>query len=433
VSLISDCVAFNIGTAAAGNTVVVNHALGEKPRALLLLWNGNTGTTNTAGSANWMLGAGFACYNEPGGTPTYTNGGIASRDEDGLGTSNSDKGQNDANCVIEMGDGATVGLASLTGVSTTTFTLTINTQFTTNFRVVALLWAGSDLPIADGVKGGWNNPGVVTPPIAQNIVAHAGSKVCFILTGGHTSTPPSVAVDSTTNLGAIVGSSSAVLSVGSNSAATSGQAGSYCLTGECLATNNGSPASAPGNRASGRIESDGPYLDWIESTNSHRYFYMSIAGGQWEIGTKNSLDSVTTTTIVPGFDPVSLLLVSANTTVTVADATPSTHAQASIGSAVSVAKQFTTYAGSRSGNTNMFTQVGYRTDAVYMNIDPTTDSLVGVEEVSAWSGNTITLNQSDADPSAAFQWYVVGGNASAATVKQALVMMNQAIPRASVY
>lgn len=404
MALVSHTGAFNITTAAAGNTVAVT-GVGFTPKAIIFWWSGRTESANAGGSATSLRGMGFA-------VSSASFCARASRDQDAVGTSVTNNGGRDDACILELAADAFAGWADLQSMDADGFTIEILDQFVTDLRVHYIAYGGSDITNAE--IGRFTATG--TAPVEQD-VTNSGFQpnITFFLMGAG-SDPPSVGAPAFFSFGAATDAShQAVVADRANDAASSGQTMSYCRAGECAVLVGGTFPQVVDRAEFVSHNADGFTVNWLARVGAERVNWLSIQGGQWVIG--DALTQTDTTTAIAesgfGFAPQSLLLASACRAQDTAGSSTA-HAEWSVGAAVSTSNRRAQQTSSRNGNTNMFTQTFLRTDAVYINVDPTSDALEGLMDVQSFDSDGFTAIMDDADPSQAFFWYVAAGSAAGA-------------------
>lgn len=401
---------FNITTAAAGNTVAVT-GLGFQPKAIIFWWSGRTEAVDAGGSATLTGGIGFA-------VSASSFCALAFRDVDGIGTSNTDQGQRDDACILETGDSANVGWADLQSMDSDGFTVEIIDAFTINLRVSYIAYGGSDITNAE--IGRFTATGAA--PVNQSVTNAGGFRpdITFFC-GGSSADPPVATTVSLFNFGvAIDASNEYTWSAGAANGSANGATASYCRAGECYSTGTG--AVGVTNRAEFvSHDASGFTINWLERANANRVYWLSIKGGAWKVG--DLLTQTDTTTAMAesgfGFAPAGALFVSAGKAQSASDTTDA-HFNWSMGAATSTTNRGAQEASSRNGNTTMFCQTFIEFDEVYIDVDPTTDAIVGLMDIQSFDSDGFTAIMDDADPSQAFVWYVAAGSSAAAAVSRPL-------------
>lgn len=408
MSVASKVGTFNITTGAAASTVAITD-VGFQPTVVIFWWSGLTAASN-GDRATHLRGIGWA-------TSASLFGAVCTRDEDAVGTSNTDNGFRTDACIAEMGDGAIAGWADLQSFDSGGFTLEIIDAFTTNLFVSYLALGGDSITNAE--CGVFTATGVAPTNQTVNNSGNFQPSITFLLSAALNANAPAVAADS--NLAFGVASSTSNEHVwwgGANSAQTSGDTATYCLAGELFASAAGSAVISPINRAefvSHNASPGGFTLNWLERSDANRVLWLSIAGGDWAVGdlqTRTDGNDIAVTGLAS--QPTAILFVSANKAATTADATPAVHDEWSVGAATSPTERAVQHVASRDGNTNMFVFRTARADAVYVNADPAnaTYTLEGLMDLKSIESDGFTCVMDDVDPVAAFVWYVAAGPAA---------------------
>ncbi|HET9267371.1 MAG TPA: hypothetical protein VFO31_04380 [Vicinamibacterales bacterium] len=402
----------NIGTGAAGSTAVVS-GLSFQPVFVLFWWNGRTESTDAGGSASYLRGFGVACS-------ASSFWAIGNRYPDGAGTSDTDVGQRNDACILEMGVNAAVGWADLQSMDSGGFTLEVIDQFTTDLRVAWAAFGGSD--ITNAACGVATAAGVA--PVTQGIASGLGFQPTGLLVGSAgCSTGDIAAVDG--NAGISIGAATStsdehVLAACGQDAATTGDGGNYCRAGELLAITTHSSAAgtgSPNHRAEfSSFGATSAIINWLERATSIRVYWLVWKGGNFKIFDILTQTDTTTDIVSPslGFQPNGVVLFSGGNATVAADAAMVVHDEWSVGAASSTSNRHAFAATSRDGNTNMFAQTFSEFDEIYINVDPTTDAVEGLMDVKTFGTDTITFIMDDADPAQAFAWGIACGNPPAA-------------------
>jgi hypothetical protein len=396
--------AFNIGTAAAGNTTNLAHGLSTTPKGIITWWSGRTESTDTAAALTSRRGMGLS---------DGTNHRAASNyDQDAVGTAvTSHVFRTDA-CISNLTDATNNGLADVQSWDGTNVVFEILTQFTIDLRVSYLVFGGDDITNVE--VGSFTATG--TAPINQT-VNNSGNfppDITFFL-GAQATSANTAGADSGLCFGVAKDSTlERVWFGGSQDAATSAATGTYCRSGECyaMAGATGNPATSPTARAefvSHNASPGGFTINWLERNSAHLIAYMSIKGGQWSIGDFLTLTSVTTVAETGvGFPPDAALLVSGGAAETVADATPTPDDRWSVGAQTRVNSDITGQGVcSRDGNTSMFVSCAVDADESYVGFNAVTQAIEAAGKISTFDSDGFTWSQTDAETSIQkFAWYV---------------------------
>jgi hypothetical protein len=405
---------FNIGTGAAASTVTVTP--GFQTKCAILFWSGRTETTSTTGAATHLRGMGF-----------FTDAGdfrsVCSRDGHGIGTAVTACGHRADACILEIDSAdAMVGWADVQSINATQVVFEILDQFPTSLRVTGIFLGGTD--ITNNECGTFTTAGVA--PVMQDVSTVGGfaPDIVFFLAGPHQADAPSVSVDSTFMFGAGAGvydgltaKTGIVCLCGANDSSASGTSGSYAHGAECIAMASIAPQSSPttrgefwGNRSAGFT------INWLERANPHRIHYLAIKGGRWSLHELLTQTDTTTDIVVSGlgYSPAGGIVASCNKAETVPDAVPAANDEMTVGVFTSTTERESQNVSSLSGNTNMFVATSYRTDAVYVNTNPSTAAVEGLMDVKSIDSDGVTFIMDDADPAQSWAFVaVVAANAVA--------------------
>jgi hypothetical protein len=394
---------FNIGTGAAGTTVQVADA-GFTPKVVIFWWNGATGLTNGQRGTS-LRGQGWAC--------SPSNFGVScTRDEDAAGTSVADSGWRQDSCIAQQGDGVFIGWADLQSFNAGGFTLEILQAFTVDMLICYLAIGGDDITNAE--CGQFQQ--AVLPPANQTInnVGNFPPSITMFMIAGTQSAAPATSPDSQFMFGAATASSDDHVYMGGSNDAQANpiQTAALARAGECVVSNNNSPAGAPALRyefVSNNASPGGFTVNCLERGTLERVMWLSIKGGAWAIGnllTRTDGDPINITGL--SARPAAGIVVSANRAQTAQDAAGASHDEWSMGAFTSASERVAAQIASRSGQTDTYVHRAIRNDAVYINSDPVNVSYVlqGLMDVTGTSASGFDLVMDDADPAQAFAWYI---------------------------
>lgn len=402
---------FNIGTAAAGNTVSVTctdqASSNFRPKLLILSWTGRTSSATAAGSATHLRGQGLVVDHATSGIKQYAFG---TRDADAAGTSNTDSNARADAAVIQMGDGSITGRASVTNFGSTGFTLTIDVAFTIDLRVDVFAVGGTDITDVDC--------GVLTAASGDVSVTVDGSwqpSIVMFAAAAQVTTLNTAVGTTRSTFGAADGTNQGVIFANAADGSANGSTSAYGYDAQCTFSNASTRATFSS------MNSNGFTINYagVISTSS-RVGWIAIKGGSWAVRNFTTKTDTVTTTGVSGltFTPIGALFASVCVAKHTVD-TPAAHDEWSIGFANSAGTQRVSQASSRDGNTTMFVQTAHaESGSIYKNVNPTTDALEGDMQVQSWDSGGVTCIMTDADPGAAFVLCVlVGPSATGRTTK----------------
>src|SRR3990167_5055521 len=203
-------VAFNVSTAAAGNTQAIT-GVGFQPKAVIFWWSGRTDSTDTVGRLSMLSGVGIC--NASNSRVVAQGSADAAADSDTAALARSDS------CIAPInGAAAGQGRMSLSSMDSDGFTLSIGIQMTAAYRVHYLALGGTDL--TNAAVGGWTTPGAT----GNQSVTGVGFQPDFILmlSMATTGTLPLITSGIGFGVGAAVSSSAraTIVSMAQNAQAT---------------------------------------------------------------------------------------------------------------------------------------------------------------------------------------------------------------------
>lgn len=389
--------AFNVndGGASVGNTNAIN--VGFQPTAIIFWWSGRSDSVDANGGADSKMGVGFA-------VSTTARSAASLFDQDAAATSNCERTQSAAAMVCERLDGANGGLLDLNSIDANGFTTIIDAAFTTNLRVHYLALGGDVSAAAEGTislgaTGNVSVTGLSFQPKAVLLLSHGGA----------------AANGAGIGLGAATGTANeACVSIGMQNGAASSDTASYGFGDECAALNNYSSNGEPpfGRAEFVQFNSDGFTINVLEIGTNARYLAL---GGAASFLVRDFLTRTDTTQFSEsgfGFTPKATLFASCCTAECVQN-TATASGQMSIGAATSASERgaHATTSQDALADTEVWTAVSH--DEVYVNGD-LADGVEGEMDLVSMDSDGFTVVMDDADPVAAFVWYLAIGDVAAA-------------------
>ena len=304
---------FNIGTGALGSTVSVAHGLGEAPKAVILMWGGNTSATDAAALESYQRGGGFAIGSGAGQMygwgSTAEHGGAA-------GTANEARRVqiNDGVIVSVTVAGALDGKADIQSWDATNVVFEILDPFARSLRVTMICLTGTD--ITNVAVGTFSSPTAGTTPFTSDVTGlgfnPAGGGRSLVLFGGTAAhdTYGTLANDSTTAWGGAVDSTHRffVYSGSRNLVATATVARRGQMDTQCFI---GIPPAAP-NSVDWQPDFNGWITDGfqllhneINATRSYKLAFLVIEGPRFAIveSTTSVTNAATVSVSGVGFKP----------------------------------------------------------------------------------------------------------------------------------
>jgi hypothetical protein len=384
---------FNIDSSVtAGNDQSVT-GTGFEPKIVMFWWSGSTATSDTVAGGTISFGFGAATSS----TSRYCAVGVS---EDAVDDSDTISRMQTSECIRIYTDTATTdGIADFSTMDSNGFTLTIDDQFTSDYRISYLALGGSDLTnvyIGDftwpGSTGEFSESGVGFEPDAL-----------LISSVGNTSLPGGFS--GYFSLGMATGSSNqgvAALSFPDNVGTTNTAA--YGYSGECTASAQTYGMTHRGSFVS--FGADGFTIDNLESTNAVQHCYICLKGGQYSVGDVTTRTDSNDISETVGFEPAAILFSSVNRAESTQD-TRTDHARISIGAGTSTTNrsvQATSDEDALDISETAYTNQG---DAVYAHVvDDAIEALMDIKSIDA-SGFTCVMD--DTETSACWVNYLAIG------------------------
>lgn len=391
---------FMTGTGIVGSTIAVT-GVGFTPVAIVFWWNGRTEAVDTVGAATHKRGIGFAVSASArrAGTNISTNGANP-MDNDSRNTPSA--------CVSVLSASGTVdGELELDSMDADGFTLVVDNQFSTSYRIFYQAIGGED--IVNAATGQATIP-TSAGEMAVTGVGFAADWVLMFSTRQSTA-PPVTGGDSILAIGAFnADGQQAVWCGGSNDAVTPSQTLAYCREDECFALPSSTVASIDTRAVFGSVTADGFTLDFLEVSGTAVYLhYLAIQGGSCAIGgILTQTDTVTGITVLtPDYTATGGLLFSANRAESAAD-TPTDNDAWSMGAFSSTSLRGAAAVMDEDAKAAAEVSTAIEFDGVYANIS-TAAAIQGVMDVSAVANGSVTFIMDDADPSQCFVWYLIFG------------------------
>ena len=400
--------AFNVSTAAAGNTQAIT-GVGFQPKAVIFWWSGRTDSTDTVGRLSMLSGVGIC--NASNSRVVAQGSADAAADSDTAALARSDS------CIAPInGAAAGQGRMSLSSMDSDGFTLSIGIQMTAAYRVHYLALGGTDL--TNTAVGGWTTPGATGNQAVTGVGFQAD--LVFLLTYVSTGTLPLSSGSIGFGLGAAKSSTArATLASMSRDAQATMQTRRYGLDIECLSMIAG--GSALNERADFvSFDADGFTINWLEDSVAGRHcFYLALKGGQYAVGSGlTQTDTVTAITCSPGFQAVAGLIASHMGAESTQDGTDSDN-KFSIGAFNATDSRGAHAILDENGNADSTVSAAVEHDAVYANIADG-GTIQGLMDISSIGSTSFDLIMDDADPSQNFFWWVAFGSAAGVQYNQSV-------------
>lgn len=396
---------FNTGTGVATTAIPVT-GVGFQPTALILWWDGSTGSVDAASATHARRGMGFV-------TGTTSRRCCASVSEDAQTAADTDDMIRDDAAVVVMAHSGTTtatrtdGLLDLQSFDSDGFTMVVDDQFTADYRIHYLALGGTDLT---NVAIGDFTQATATGTQDTTSVGFQPDCVLFLYCSTTGALPVSQA-DSRWGFGAITATAQASYNGGSNDGAATIQTISHCQSSECLNLSSTSVNDVIARAEFSAMLSNGFRLNWLEAdANARNICYLALKGGRYALGTLQT-QTDTTTDIVEsgfGFSPKAALFMSHGNT----ESTPNTaqdHDRWSVGAFSSISDRAACATMDVDALADSQTTIAVEHDGVYINIG-TADAVVGIMDVKSVDADGFTCIMDDADPSQSFVFYIAFGN-----------------------
>jgi hypothetical protein len=396
---------FSTGTGAVSSTVAVT-GVGFQPVFVLFWWSGRTDTADAAGSASHVSGFGAMSSTE--------RICVVSHSTDAGASAESDAGQRADACIASMSAaGAVDGLLDFSSFDADGFTLIVDDVMPASLRIHYMAFSSdiTNIDMGTFIESTTATTQDVTAPGFQPDAAF------FIFISNTTADPPTTGTDSRRCIGVAAGATPAnyVWAGGSDDAAATMQTMSYCRAGECIAGFDAGATATNMRAAVSAWLSNGFRLTWSEVTGNgtRRVLYVALRGGSWFAG---DMTTATNTAAFPetglGFQPEGVLFVSHCNTQSSADAVQG-HDALSMGAVDADLNMAACGLIDEDATANAEVATAVEHDEVYVNLD-TADAKEGGMAVDSLDSDGFTAHMTDADPAAAFVWYVAWRGAGGA-------------------
>lgn len=393
---------FDTGTDVVSSSVIVT-GVGFQAKAIFFWWSGRTGSADASGSAHIQRGTGFAIS-------STARRAVATRAEDAVTSSDTARAGYDSACVVVMAatTSAIDGLLDFASFDSDGFTLTVDDQFTASYRIHYLALGGDDL----------TNTAVGSFSTAAGTGDEAYTGVGFqpdllYLISINSNSVNTVQGGSEMVIGAATDASNQAVWYGDSLASVATMDSmNYCRAGECYA--NGASGAMTIRASLSTMDADGFTLNFGEVAAATTVFYLALAGGRYAVGdltTATDTNNFSETGLSIG-TPVAAMFVSAGKAADSAD-TPSAHDRWSMGAATSSSARAAMATLDEDATADAECATAVEHDAVYINL-ATDDTVQGLMDLVSMDSDGFTVVMDDADPSAAFVWYVAFGSEVAA-------------------
>lgn len=383
---------FNLDTTkTAGQTQAVS-GVGFQPKIVLFFWGGSTGTSDTVAGGTYRVGFGGAVSS----SERYCTSSISI---DAQGTSDCARTiRNDACIVVFNTTGALDGVADLASLDADGFTLTIDDQFASAWRISYLALGGTDLTnvkmgevAQPGATGNYSTTGVGFQPDA------------LLIASDHDWPYTDIYTTACLNLGMATGASNqgTVAIMAKDNEATTAAYG-YGYNGEVMSY------VWVQRDAFVSFDADGFTFNCLEfNTSTYLKFYIALKGGQYFVGNLNTRTDGDDISETVGFKPSALLFASANRALNTQDAFEDPHARLSIGAATSISARACIAISDEHNLADSETAYANYDSAVYAHIAD--DALVALMDLKSIDASGFTCVMDDAEAGACWVTYLAMG------------------------
>lgn len=391
---------FSIGTGAVGTTTSVT-SLAFQPKVVIFSWVGLTASGQSEGDHKFGMGYMISASDR---------GGAASQSDHGVGTSASDNQVfNDAAIKLLTTSGAVDGAADYDAFLSNGFRVIIDDAFSSSWIINYLAIGGSDL--TDVVST------TITPPtitgtdqdinVGLNLDTGLDDK-CVLFFGGGAVTINVTDIYSTLGFGAAAGSTpvNAIMAGNSDDGAGTSATIAYCRSGECIATVYDDAVDVRALVTAWL--STGFRLNFPDvSSTPFPWRALVLKGGRYEVGNALTSTGTSNQTEATTYVPKALIVASSNraeSTVGVVTARD----ERSVGFATSATERNYVSIIDKDAAGTMDIGRAQNTNAMYANQSTAGTIIIeGLMDLVSFDATpSFTYVMDDADPSAAYFWYL---------------------------
>lgn len=391
---------FNIDSSVtAGNDQAVS-GVGFQPKVVLFWWGGSTSSVDSVSGATINIGFGAASSS----SSRWCAMGIS---EDAQADSDNLRSHSITECIRCYTDTGTLdGIADFSSMDADGFTLTIDDQFTQDYRISYLALGGSDL--TDVYLGNYQTPAAT----GNHNITGVGFQPDAVLFASSWYAGTS---GSTTHSYFSVGWSTAsdeqgtVYQGGVDNQATSYTFG-YGYNGECI---SGRAVTLAIRESFVSFGADGFTLNALEASVQRHVFYVCWRGGQYEVGelTTRTDGNDIEEDLSGAFEPVAVLFGSANRAHSTQD-TVTDHARMSIGAATATDERTVQAISDEDNLADTETAYTNQDDAVYAHV--VDDAIEALMDIKSFDADGFTCVMDDTETSACWVTYLAIGAEAAA-------------------
>lgn len=413
MTLSSKVGSFSAGTGAVSSTIVIT-GVGFQPKAIIFWWSGRSEAADTIGRASHYRGFGVA-------VSASDRRAVANSSIDAAATSDTAVAHDAASCILSVDATPAIdGQIDLQSMDADGFTLVVDDQMPRDLRITYLALGGDSL--TNAATGQFQEPGATGD---QDTTSLSFQPDCLLFFSGNgTVAPPAAQGGSSLMIGAASSSGQGVWVGAGRDAQATTLTRTYCTAGECIALLTVATLNTTASRADFvSFLSNGFRLNWPERSSNRYIFFLALKGGNYRVDnllTRTDGNDIAETGF--GFQPTSALFLSHGQVESTSDTTQ-TQDRLAIGAFSSLTDRGAQAALDENAVADSEVTTAIEFDEVYANIktDSTIDGLMDVKSIDS---DGFTMVMDDADPSAAFVWYVAFGPAAAGGVTPALLAAN---------
>jgi len=388
---------FNLDSSiTAGNDQAIT-GVGFQPKIVLFWWSGSTATGDSISGGTISFGFGSAISN----SSRFCAAGVS---EDGQASSDTYSWISVSECIRIYTDTGTLdGLADFASLDADGFTLTIDDQFSSDYRISFLALGGTDLTNVfignkqrDGDLGNCAVTGVGFQPDAVIVLSSFTAGIAGGLNGIQLS------------LGMATGASNqGIVSLMSQDGQATTNTRGYGYNGEILARTATWGAVCDVRDTFVSMDADGFTLNQLEGITQFYYHFICLKGGQYSVGDLTTRTDGNDIDENVGFQPAAVLFLSANRTLSTQDVATD-HARLSIGAASAIDERTVQAIHDEDNQDDTVTGYTNQDDAVYAHI-ASDDTIEALMDIKSFDSDGFTCVMDDTETSACWVTYLAIG------------------------
>ncbi len=387
---------FNIDSSiTVGNDQSVT-GVGFEPKVVLFWWSGSTASSDSVSGG--LLSAGFGAA-----ASSSSRFSVSETSDDAAAQANSGRGNYNTDCIRVFSDGTPTldGVADFKSMDSDGFTLTIDDQFGSDWRISYLALGGSDLTdvylgrrAVPTSTGEYDTTGVGFQPDALITVSNVASSVDSTLAAAQLMLGVAT---SSSNQGVVVGWTQDNL--------TTSNTWGYGYNGEVVSDGVQTRESFV------EFISDGFTIDHLEGAVTRYYYYICLKGGQYAVGDLTTRTDSNDIEENVGFEPAAVLFFSANRVHSTQD-TVTDHNRLSIGAGTSTSNRAVQAISDEDALADTETAYTNQDDAVYAHV--VDDAIEALMDIKSIDSDGFTCVMDDTESSSCWVTYLAMGAEEAA-------------------